>query len=670
MMRMPMAIAICGVLCAADRAMGNEASAVERSLMAIPTTEGLAAWHELMASRPHPAASEANMALAIRLRDEFRAMGLEADLEPFYPYLPEPVSASLEIVAPQRVTLPVAEGAIGGDQLTAHPEISIGWNAYSGSGDVTAPIVYANYATRADFDELAELGIDVKGRIVLARYGRNFRGVKARLAEEAGAAGLIMYSDPRDTGYMRGLEWPEGGWAGPLHIQRGSVLTLDYPGDPLTPGVFASHDATRLDPKEVAMPTIPVQPVGYAAAVEILGRMTGAPAPRNWQGGLPFVYRIEGGDDLRVRLRVEQERAIRPCANVIATLPGATRPEEFIVIGGHFDAWTYGAGDPHAGTICVMEAARAFAELAASGERPDRTIVFALWDAEEHGIIGSTEWVERHARKLGTNAVAYLNLDMSAMGPQFGASASPGLRSLIAEAARVVPQARSENGQSVHEAWLARGEDGIFKGSPRMGDLGGGSDHVAFWCNLGIESAGFGGGGSDGVSYHGAADHLAWYRAVVGDDYEPALMITRMVTVVASRLADVEADAIDEARAYTEARRTLRGVSDAWIAAGRAASDPFGGVAAPLAGIDAALARAADRAASAGGPLAWRIDDLDSRGPGRAFYRNMLAAPDPDDGYGVWTWPGLRHALRGDLDEAETAALIESIERRINAAHR
>lgn len=667
-MRQGLALMALGATLSAAR--GGEATARERALMDVPTPARLAAWHELMASRPHPAASAVNMALAAALRDEFRAMGLEAELEPFYPYLPEPIEASLEIVSPERVVLPVAEGVIGGDELTAHPEVSIGWNAYSGSGDVTAEVVYANYATKADFDELAELGIEVAGKIVLARYGRNFRGVKARLAEEAGAAGLIMYSDPRDTGYMRGLEWPEGGWAGPLHIQRGSVLWLDYPGDPLTPGAFASRDAVRLDAADVALPTIPVQPVGYAAAVEILGRMAGAPAPRSWQGGLPFVYRIEGGEQLRVRLRVQQERAVRPCANVIATLQGAKRPDEFVVIGGHFDAWTYGAGDPHAGTICVMEAARAFAERAAAGERPDRSIIFALWDAEEHGIIGSTEWVERHAERLGAKAVAYLNLDMSAMGPQFGASASPGLRSVIVEASKVVPQARGEAAQSVHDAWLARGEDGLFAGSPRLGELGGGSDHVAFWCNLGIESAGFGGGGSEGVSYHGAADHLAWYRAVVGEDYEPALMITRMVLVVASRLADAEVDAIDEVRAYAEARRTLRGVSEAWVAAGRAAPDPFGGVAAPLAGIDAALARAGERAARAGGPLAWRIADLDSRGPGRAFYRNMLAAPDPDDGYGVWTWPGLRHALRGDLEEAEVSALIESIEQRINAAHR
>lgn len=647
----------------------DQASASERELMSIPTADRLAAWHALKASTPHPAASAANRELAERLRNDFRAMGLEANLEAFYPYLPEPVSAELEIVGPDRVQLAIREGEIETDQLAGDPAVSIGWNAYSGSGDIASRVVYANYATPADFERLDELGVDVEGAIVIARYGRNYRGLKATLAEAAGAAGLIMYSDPRDTGYARGLEWPRGGWAGPKHIQRGSVLWLDYPGDPLTPGVFAGERTDRLDPASVAMPTIPVQPIGYGAAEQILSRMTGQAVPRGWQGGLPFVYRVEGGPELRVRLAVEQRREIRECFNIIAGLEGATRPEEMVIIGGHFDAWTFGAGDPHAGTICLMEVARAFAERAQRGDRPDRSIVFALWDAEEHGIIGSTEWVERYAETLSKRAVAYINLDMSAMGPQFRVSASPGLRSLIVEAAKVVPQAGADDGRSVYEDWLARGEDPLFDGSPRIGRLGGGSDHVAFWCNLGIESVGMGGGGSEGVSYHGAADHLAWYHAVVGDDYEPALMITRMVAVVASRLADVEHDAMDPKRAYTEARRTLREVSELWIEAGRAQADPFGGVAGPLAGIDAALAKAAERA-KPGEPLAWRITRLDAQGPVRPFYRNIIAATAPNDGYGVWTWPGLRHAARCDLDDDEVRKLLASIERQIDGAHR
>jgi N-acetylated-alpha-linked acidic dipeptidase len=568
---------------AADRRA--EQLAYEAALRDTVDPERLRAWHDLLSSRPHVAGTPGDREVIEALAREMAAMGLEVEVQELDLYLPRPVRAELTVVAPQRVPLELQEAALAEDPWSGHPELQYGWNAYSGSGTVEAGVVYANYATREDFARLAELGVEVAGRIVVARYGRSFRGYKARFAEEAGAVGLVLYGDPEDAGYVRGRMWPDGGWANGTAIQRGSVLTLPYPGDPLTPFTAALAEGAgdgagdgaveRLDPASVDFPGIPVQPVGWQAAAEILGRMTGPAVPEEWQGALPFNYRLAGGEALRLRLRVEQESELVRTANVVGTLPGERFPDEKVIVGCHHDAWSFGAGDPNAGSILVLEAARAFAAPARAGHRPDRSLVFAHWGAEEFGILGSVEWVEAHAGDLAANAVAYVNLDMAAMGPRFGASATPSLADLVVAASREVEQA-GEPGVSVHDAWAAASD-----GEPRLGALGGGSDHVGFYGHLGVPSISLGGGGSPGVSYHTNYENLAWYRQVVGDDYEPARMLAEVVVTLTARLAEADLVPLAPAGYGEEAARRLAALAGQWE--GRAAGEP----AAVPAGVEA-----------------------------------------------------------------------------------
>ncbi|MEO1367356.1 MAG: M28 family peptidase, partial [Acidobacteriota bacterium] len=393
------------------------ATDLESFVDAMPAAVRLADWHERFSSEPHVAGTAGDRRLIDKMSSYLESFELDVEVHRFSPLLASPVGARLEIVAsPEElgedigvfgpasappVALPLKERVIDDNPYSKNPDLQIGWNAYAKSGVATGEVVYVNYGTRQDFERLVELGVDVKDKIVLARYGGNFRGFKEKFAADAGAIGLVMFTDPEDSGYGRGPAYPEGGWANASHIQRGSLLTLDYPGDPLTPFVEAGDGAERLDPSAVALPRIPVQPIGWGPAFDILRRMQGDPVEAEWQGGLPLTYRYTGGKELRLRLQVEQKQEQVETANVVAFLPGAVSPDEWVVIGSHHDAWSYGSGDPGAGTILVFEAARAFAAAAARGFRPARTLVFANWGAEEFGIIGSTEWVEaRHDELL------------------------------------------------------------------------------------------------------------------------------------------------------------------------------------------------------------------------------------------------------------------------------
>lgn len=638
--------------------------------MAAASADRLRAWHDRLASEPHMSGSEGDFRVIESIGAAFREMGLEVETQWIWPWLSVPVEAYVGIDAPEKRELSVVEPALAGDPFSQSARLlHMGWNAYSGSGDVIAPVVYANFGTREDFETLRSLGIDCSDRIVLARYGGNYRGFKAKFAEEAGAAGLIIFTDPADSGYMKGLMYPDGGWATPQQIQRGSLLTLDgkRTGDPLTPGWPSSEDAKRLDPESLALPKIPVQPVGWAAAQEIMQRMTGPAVPEGWQGGLPFTYRLTGGplgqmDELRVRLRVVQKREITKTANVVGSLKGAAFPDELVVIGCHHDAWGFGAADPTCGTILVMEAARCFSEMAKQGMRPDRTILFGAWGAEEHGIIGSTEWVEAHRDALERGAVAYINLDMAAMGPQFVASAAPMLRRLIIDAARIVPQAR-DPARTVYDDWLSRAGKGASE--PRIGELGGGSDHVPFYSWLGIPSMSLGSGGSRGTSYHSIYDNLHWYRLVVGDDYEPALMLTRIIGIVTSRLANADVPPLygsDVAHAIAMQIRDMPAeVSSIGVAAPNAL-DELGRQRARLEQAEqrlreriasGAAGREACAAMTAAARAALRL--IDSSEPG-AWHRNWWATPDPDSGYSVVTLPRVREAVaRGGREQAAAA---------------
>lgn len=684
----------------------------ERALSGAPTTDSLRASHDLLASRPHVAGTPGGLAGAERLAARFREFaGLDVATPEYSVWLPYAVSAELEIVSPARRTLPVRERRIPeADPFTAHvdpdaPDLDLGWNGYSGSGEATGPVVYANYGTKDDFAKLKEQGISCEGAIVLARYGGNFRGYKAKFAQEAGAVGVLIYTDPGDSGYAQGPVYPEGPWANETYIQRGSIDTLPYDGDPLTPGVPAYPSAVdRLDPNAVALPRIPVQPIGYGAALEIMREMTGppvhtgtgsvAPPGKAWQGGLPLTYRLTGGDALRVRLKVDQPRAQRPIRNVIASLRGSRFPEQMVIVGAHHDAWGYGADDPLSGTIVVVELAKAFADAAAQGFRPARTILFCGWDAEEFGIIGSSEWVEDNARHLTDSCVAYINLDAAVSGWDFSASASPSLQRLIWDAASEVAQpadprpgaSNPAEPRSILEAWKSRHANRApAAGAPQrradqpteprpdamptIGAMGGGSDHTGFLTHLSIPCASMSFGGAGGTAYHSMYDTLAWYRMMMRNDYSSHAALTRVVGLVLARLANADVIPYDHAAPSGETRRHLQALTE------RAAKTP---VRFDTASLTAALVRA-DASAKAAGEsvslLAQRISAdsslapvhaaqlaterawFDARGlPERPWRRNLFMAPDETSGYASWPLPALRRAL----ERADQAALEDA----------
>jgi len=636
-------------------------------------------WHDLLGSHPHRAGTPGDRRVIEIISRQFERFGLEVEVQELELYLSEPVSASLGIVsAPdldEPLELSVTEPVLEEDWFTQRQDIALGWNAYSASGTAEGEVVYANFGRKEDFAKLAELGVSCEGKIVIARYGGNYRGYKAKYAEEAGAAGLIIFTDPGDSGFRRGPVYPEGGFANEHYIQRGSILTLDYFGDPLTPFIASTPDldpAQRLDPDEVALPSIPVQPIGYGAAEEILRRMSGDEVhSEQWQGGFDFPYRLTGGPGLRVKLQVEQNRALMRTANVLGRIEGSRWPDEFIVIGGHHDAWGHGASDPPlAGLICVMDLARVMGQMAAEGWRPQRTIVFGAWGAEEYGIIGSSEWVEANLETLrgkpgsAAGCVAYINLDMAAMGPYFNASSWPGFKGLIADAAKVVPQAGDPQ-TTVHEIWLGRsGRDAT---EPRIGTLGGGSDHVGFLCHAGIPSISVGASGASGVSYHSLYDTLVWYRKIVGEDYEPALMVSRMAGIVGARLANADLLPTQPHRVIDEASTALDGLKD------RLPDRPLGQVEVlqeRLAQMSrllenrtnlqvATLENGIFNARRVNSQTRWT--DLAWTPLGglreREWLRNRFVAPDATSGYASWALPGVRY----ELEEGDSRNLTDAL---------
>ncbi len=679
----------------------------ERKLLDGIDPKRLSAWHDLLASEPHVAGTPGDLRVIEKLGKAFAEMGLDVETHWVWPYLCKPVSAEVEIVAPAAAAkkLGVSEPPIDSDKYTRSPDlIPLAWNAYSGNGDATANVIYVNFGTKADFEKLKELGVETKGTIALARYGGNFRGYKAKFAQDAGCVGLIIFMDPEDSGYAKGPAYPEGGWATPTQVQCGSILTTSWAGDPLTPMIEATETAPRITEEEAGLPRIPVQPVGWESALPILKAMKGEPVADRvpqWQGGLPTPYRLTGGPELKVRVKVEQTRAITKTANVIGTLKGAKEPEKKIIIGCHHDAWNHGACDPTCGLILVLEVAKVMSDLAKAGHPPDRSVLFCGWGAEEFGILGSVEWVEKNREDLEKNGVAYINLDMATMGANFYASSAPSLRTLIYDAARVVPNApvdtsvsmrrpkptaeAAKSPGSVFDTWLARtkpkagpSKPGEAAGAeakpsidePEIGDLGGGSDHIGFVCHALVPSISLGSGGARGTSYHSIYDTLDWYRAVVGDDYLPAQMNARMTGLIAARLANADVLPVDPRRVPVdfsmqitrlEAKAKARGLRfDAgamnghvpqWIETSRILCDTA--TRAAITGGEDTIAFA-NRAMEAGD----RVWKLETGLPGRKWFRNAYAASDRDSGYAPWILPLLEQAIE-DGDQKALDAAIE-----------
>ncbi|MBN7810628.1 M28 family peptidase [Algoriphagus sp. H41] len=470
--------------------------------------------------------------------------GMNVKVWPYDVYLPNnPGKSELQLISPVAMTLSQKEGEIAEDPFSNDPRLHLGFNAFSGSGDVTADVVYVNYGTREDFEKLAEMGVELKGKIAVARYGGNFRGYKAKYAEQYGMVGLVVYTDPKDSGFTRGEVYPKGPFFNETTIQRGSMLTLDYTGDPLTPNVPAlpldgSKKVKRLDPAEVPFHTIPVTPIGYGAAKEILSRMNGSEVPEAWQGGLPFTYRITGGAELKVRVMVDQKPDFIRANNVVGTFEGSESPDEWIIMGSHYDAWSFGATDPNSGTAMLLTFAEALGELYKNGQKPARSILIGHWDAEEQGVIGSTEWVEHLKKELGAKAISYMNFDGGVSGRNFGASAAPTLKKLIIDASKEVTY--PDSAKTVFDVWAGQNPE------PRIGNLGGGSDHIAFYMHVGIPSLSGGSGGTS--AYHSNYDNFHFYSKFSDPSFKMGGAVAQLFGLVAIRQANAAVIPYDVSR--------------------------------------------------------------------------------------------------------------------------
>ena len=544
-------------------------------------------------------------------------------------------------------------------------DVVVGYNAYSPSGRVSGEVVYANYGLPDDYAELERLGVDVRGKIVLVRYGQSFRGVKAQQAEERGAIGLLIYSDPEDDGFVRGPVYPAGPWRPADGIQRGSIQYIfNYPGDPLTPGAPSLPGTRRLDPSSAGnLPRIPTTPISYGDARPLLEGLGGPAAPEAFRGGLPITYRVgPGGTRVRLDLDIAYEQL--PVRNVLAEIRGASKPRERVVIGAHYDGWTYGTSDNTSGWTTIMEIGRSLGRLLERGWRPDRTIVLAGWDGEEYGLLGSTEWVEQFKRDLARDAVAYANLD-GAGGSSFGAAGVPQIDDALIEVTKAVADPRT--GRSVYDVW--KGDDAE---EPTVDRLGSGSDYTAFLDHVGVPSleAGFSAPASSGT-YHSAYDDTYNMERYLDPGYLGHAGSARITGVTALRLANAEVLPFhysDYASAVASYVQELQQVQAETPGAARVELGRLLEAAEAWRRASTRLEARVDRLLATGDTdsrAVRRINEVlmrqeraltTSRGlPGRPWFRHQIYAPGLVTGYAVQFLPGMRDAVeQGDARTART----------------
>ncbi len=510
----------------------------DSAFLAVPDA-ALAGQHlKTLTAAPHIAGSEEDHQTALYVAQKFKAAGLDTQIVEYKALLNLPKEILVEAFGAdgkKLMTGPSPEHVgpeYGGDPFQDDPRVTPAFNGASPSGDITAEAVYANYGTPADFKKLAELGVSVKGKIVLVRYGANYRGIKVYDAQRAGAAGVLIFSDPADDGYTRGDKYPRGPMRPDSAVQRGATQFLPiYPGDATTPGVASTPDlpdSQRIpqDKIQANWPSIPVNPLSYKDAAPILEALSGPNVPHDWQGGLPFAYHTGFAGEIKkpsvtVHMHLEMDTRLRTIWDVIGTIPGtdAAQKDDWVVAGNHRDAWVYGAVDPNSGTAAMLETVHGLGELLKSGWKPKRTIVVGSWDAEEEGLIGSTEWVEAHMTPLA-RAVAYFNTDVGVAGPNFDAAAVPSLMQFVRE---VTKQVQSPAGGTVYDQWLKtqsvapnrraadeEDEPGGRGKDVRVGTLGSGSDFTPFLQHAGVPSTDIGSGGPYGV-YHSVFDNYNWF---------------------------------------------------------------------------------------------------------------------------------------------------------------
>jgi N-acetylated-alpha-linked acidic dipeptidase len=667
----------------------------ETEFRAIPEAASAKEHLRRLTAQPHVAGTKEDYDTAIYVRDQIRSYGISSELKEYEVLLPYPKRPSIvELVAPRRERLTVKEAIIPEDPSSSNPRIIPLFNGYSASGDVTAPLVYANYGLPPDYEALKKVGVDVKGKIVLARYGNSFRGVKAKVAQDNGAVGLIIYSDPADDGYMQGDVFPKGPWRPASSAQRGSVQFLSTaPGDPLTPGTPSIPGTLRLKMEDATTLTrIPVQPISYGDARHLLEPLKGALRPKGFQGGLPFAYHVGGTPDVRVHLKTEMDYQVRKIWNVISRIDGEQEKDRWVVMGNHRDAWTFGAVDPNSGTTAMLEAARAFGALLKRGWKPRRTIVLCSWDGEEYGLLGSTEWVEENAAELKQKAVVYLNVDAAVSGTNFGASSVPSMWKLIRAATRDVSDPKS--GKSIYQQWQDRTRDNTpdaelanaDTGSDtriaeaRIGALGSGSDFTPFLQHLGIPSSDMGFGGDYGV-YHSAYDDFYWMSHFGDPTFMYHVTVARLWGTIAMRLADSAGLPLDYRDYATQVRdffvESMKTARQRKLTSGideKQMNDAIDAFASEAEKTD----RARQDAISQPGSVArlQRLNDAliaverdltDARGlRGRVWYTHQIYAPGTYTGYAAQPLPDFRQALddRNPVNAGEALAkIVEALKR-------
>jgi len=703
-----------------DRLIGfsTDSSSVQRNLESQFDSNlkagNLHDWMKRLSARPHHLGSPYNKENADFIAAQFRSWGYETKLEEFHVLFPTPKTRIVEMTAPENFTLKLQEPGLNEDSTSGQNSEQLpSYNAYSIDGDVTAPLVYVNYGVPADYEELDRRGIDVKGKIVLARYGGSWRGIKPKVAAEHGAVGCLIYSDPRNDGFYQGDVYPKGAFKNEHGVQRGSVMDMPlHPGDPLTKGIGATKNARRIDIKDAKVLTkIPVLPISYADALPLLKNLDGAVVPESWRGALPVTYHF-GGKTPTVRMKLEFNWDIKPIYNVIARMPGTERVDQWIIRGNHRDAWVNGASDPLSGLVAMMEEARGISVLAKSGWKPKRTIIYAAWDAEEQGLIGSTEWVELHAAELRQKAAVYINTDSSGRG-FLGIGGSHTLEKFINEVARSVPDPqtkltvweRTRANQIVNGSPTTRRE-AMERGDLRIEPLGSGSDYTPFLQHLGIASLNIGFGGENaGGSYHSIYDSFDHYTKYGDPGFAYGIALAKVCGHATLRLANAEtipfefSNFAETVNQYVgevtrlvdtmrdETRTFNRSVSSGML---KAVQDPTGTFIVPVersavpylnfAPLQNSMTRLNEsvknyEAASGKRVSSAKLDEAlykteraltRNHGlPRRDWFRHQIYAPGFYTGYGVKTLPGVREAIE-QRDWKEAGEQIEIVSAVIN----
>ncbi|MDQ6787779.1 MAG: M28 family metallopeptidase [Acidobacteriota bacterium] len=676
--------------------------------------ENLREWLKKLSARPHHVGSPYDKENAEFIASLLKSWGYDTNIETFDVLFPTPKTRVLEMLAPERFTAKIAEPALPEDSTSNQQNEQLPvYNAYSIDGDVTAPLVYVNYGVPADYEELERRGVDVRGKIAIARYGGSWRGIKPKVAAEHGAIGCLIYSDPRNDGFYQGDVYPKGAWRNETGAQRGSVADMPvFPGDPLTPGVGSTKGAKRLALKDAPTLTkIPVMPISYSDALPLLRSLQGAVVPDAWRGALPITYHFGGTDRTRVHLKLEFNWDTKTIYDVIARMNGAERPDEWIIRGNHHDAWVNGADDPLSGQVAMLEEARAVAELAKTGWKPKRTIVYCAWDGEEPGLLGSTEWVETHADELKNKAAVYINSDSNGRG-FLGVGGSHTLEKFVGEVSKDItdPQTKITVGDRLKDRILVNGSpndkrEARERSYLRIEALGSGSDFTPFLQHLGIASLNLGYGGEDGGgSYHSVYDSFDHFTKFIDPNFDYGITLAQTAGRMTLRLADAEvlpfeftnfADTIGvyvkELTAMTDTMREDTRTMNQMISDGtlKAAQDPTETFVMPktkdsvpflnFAPLQNALAKLQESAknyqtATKGKQIPpamqKQLDEIlfkseraltnDTGLPRRDWFKHQIYAPGFYTGYGVKTMPGAREAIE-QRNWTEAAANIESI---------